>query len=113
MADTRQQRFFVTIIGKGRSALLTLAKYNLDLINSTTKTTKQKEFAIDALLTLEQVGKLVEYGYTVLVKEESSKLARARPQMVEFEDWIKAMKSFKPGIKQMKSSKTEIKKMRN
>ena len=38
---------------------------------------------------MEEVGKLVVDGYQVLVREHADKVARARPETIEFEEWIK------------------------
>lgn len=84
-------RFFITVIAPNKRALLSLREYELDLFQPTAKVTEEKEFTIDGLLTLEEVGRLVEDGYRVVVSEESSKRARARLEMVEFDEWIKEM----------------------
>lgn len=85
------QRFFVTVQAPTRRALLELAKYDLDLFQPTVKVTQENRFTIEGLLTLDEVGRLVEDGYQVLVEEEASKRARARSETIEFQDWIKGM----------------------
>ena len=84
-------RFFVAILAQGRQNLSKLHEYDFDLFQSTSKINEQKECTIEGLLTLEQIGMLVEHGYRVLVEEESSKRARARSGGIEFEEWIKGM----------------------
>jgi hypothetical protein len=45
--------------------------------------------SIDGLLTLDQVGRLVQDGYRVLVERHSE--AVVRPNVIEFEQWIREM----------------------
>ena len=85
------RRFFVTVLAPSKHALVSLKEYNLDLFQVTAKVTEQNEFAIDGLLNLEEIGRLVEEGYRVLVNEESSKRARARTEVAEFQQWIRGM----------------------
>jgi hypothetical protein len=84
-------RFFVTIIATSSRTLLKLQKYDLDVFRATSKINERKEFTIEGLLTLEQVGRLVEEGYRVLVEDESSKRERAKSGGIEFEEWKKGM----------------------
>ena len=88
---TAARRFFVTVVASSRRALISLREYDLDLFQPTSRAIEQKEFAIDGLLSLEEVGRLVEDGYRVTVREESSKKARARLEVVDFEQWLKGM----------------------
>jgi hypothetical protein len=83
-------KFFVTVIAPDRRALAALSSYEFDLFHPTAQE-KQEQFSIEGLLALEQVGRLVEDGYQVLVEEESSKRARARTETAEFRDWLKEM----------------------
>jgi hypothetical protein len=85
------QRFFVTILAPSKSALIKLQQYDFDLFQPTAKVNERKQFVIEGLLTLDQVGQLVEDGYRVLVEEEASKRSRARRETVEFEEWLKDM----------------------
>ena len=85
------RRFFVTVLAPSKHALVSLKEYNLDLFQVTAKVTEQNEFAIDGLLNLEEIGRLVEEGYRVVVNEESSKRARARTEVTEFQQWIRGM----------------------
>jgi hypothetical protein len=84
-------RFFVTIIAPNRRALSRLQEYDLDLFQPTSKINERKEFTIEGLFTLEQVGRLVKDGYRVVVEEESSKRERAKSGGIEFINWIKGM----------------------
>jgi murein tripeptide amidase MpaA len=83
------KRFFVTVIAQSKLALSSLHKYGLDLFQSTAQVNERKEFIIEGLLTLDEVGKLVDNGYKVIVREESSKQARARTETIGVNDWIK------------------------
>lgn len=85
------KKYFVTVIASSKRALLNLQKHDLDLFQPTSRTNDRKEFVIEGLLALEDVAKLVDGGYQVLVQEESSKRARAHRETVEFGQWIKQM----------------------
>jgi len=89
---TRPKRFFVTVIAPTQAALLQLQRYDFDVFAPTSRTTPAGEFIIDGLLGLEQAGRLVEDGYQVLVKHESSSKARAATEKVEFDQWLKDMR---------------------
>lgn len=80
-------KFFVKIIASSKLALIGLQKFELDLFQPTSKMT-DNEFTIEGLLTLEQVGMVVENGYKVLVQEVSSKRTRSTKEMVAFDSWI-------------------------
>jgi murein tripeptide amidase MpaA len=80
-------KFFVKIIAPNKFALMGLQKLELDLFQPTSKMT-DNEFTIEGLLTLEQVGMVVENGYKVLVEEESSKRTRSTKETVGFDSWI-------------------------
>lgn len=84
-------RFFVTVIATSSGSLLKLQKYDLDLFRPTSKVNERKEFTIEGLLTLEQVGRLVQDGYRVLVEDESSKRERAKSGGIGFAAWKKGM----------------------
>lgn len=94
------QRFFVTVIAPSLRALKNLREFELDLFLPTTKPGapnigarqgNEEQHLIEGLLTLEEVGRLVEQGYQVLVEDEMSKRARAHREVIEFSDWIKGM----------------------
>jgi carboxypeptidase T len=87
------KRFLVTVIAQSKLGLSNLHKSGLDLFQSTAQVNEQKEFTIDGLLTLDEIGKLVDNGYKVIVREESSKLGRARTETIGFQDWIKGSES--------------------
>jgi carboxypeptidase T len=80
-------KFFVKIIAPSKLALIGLQKFELDLFQPTSKM-RDNEFTIEGLLTLEEVGKVVENGYKVLVEEVSSKRTRSATETIGFENWI-------------------------
>lgn len=84
-------RFFVTIMTSGERPVLKLQEYGFDLFRPTARVNEKKEFTIEGLLTMEQVGRLVEDGYRVVVEEDSSKRARAKSGGIGFEEWLRGM----------------------
>jgi len=86
------QRFFVTVMAPSRRALVNLGRYGFDLFQPTAKTTRENQFEIEGLLTLEEVGRLVEDAYRVLIEQESSKRARSQQQVADLQDWLEGMK---------------------
>jgi murein tripeptide amidase MpaA len=94
------KRYFVTVIAQSRLALSSLHKHGLDLFQSTAQLNEDKEFIIEGLLTLDEIGKLVDNGYKVIVREESSKQARARTETIGVKDWIKWTESKARGTRQ-------------
>jgi carboxypeptidase T len=85
------RNFFVTVFAPNRCALLSLGDYYLDLFHATAKVSENQEFTIEGLLTLEEVERLVEGSYRVLVEEESSQRARATQEITRFQEWMHAM----------------------
>jgi hypothetical protein len=111
------RRFFVTVIAADRPALLRLRRYEFDLFRQTAQATstravalrpsrdasgattyketaklsETREFVIDGLLTLQEIARLVDDGYRVLIKENDARKARARTEVIEFEAWLKGM----------------------
>jgi hypothetical protein len=86
------KRFFVTILAPTQEALLKLAQYDLDVFAATSHANEAREYVIDGLLKLEDIGRLVEDGYQVLVKHDSNAKARALTEKVEFDEWLKEMR---------------------
>jgi len=91
-SSPRPKRFFVTIAAPTSKALLKLREYDFDVFAATSHATEKGEYVIDGLLELEQIGRLVEDGYQVVVTHESSAKARALTEKVEFEQWLKDMR---------------------
>jgi hypothetical protein len=84
-----ERRFFCTIYARDRNHLIELGQLDFDVFRPTARLTERHEHAIEGLLTLDQVAKLVENGYRVLVEEDSSKRARASELIMSAEDWIR------------------------
>ncbi|MGB9168987.1 MAG: M14 family zinc carboxypeptidase [Nitrososphaeraceae archaeon] len=85
-------RFFVQIIAKNKQQLMDLQKFELDLFQSTGKSIEDRKFSIDGLITLEDVNKLVQNGYRVMVKKESMKRTPALDEIMSFEEWSEVVK---------------------
>ncbi len=112
-----ERRYFVNVIAPDQAALQRLHQYGLDFFQAsarvterkevvlaraqgaartaplqpTAKTREAREFVVDGLLSLDEVGRLVEDGYAVLVQERDVQRARARAQVIEFQEWLKGM----------------------
>lgn len=86
-----ERRYFVTVKADSRRALRNLSEEDLDLFQATAKEADDGTYSIEGLLTLEQVARLVEADYQVLVQEESSKRARAGRETIEFTQWLREM----------------------
>ena len=104
-------RFFVEIIAKSKQQLMDLQKFELDLFQSTAKSSEDKKFSIDGLITLEDVNKLVQNGYRVLIKKESMKRTPAIDETMSFEQWSETVAKEKgeekeEGISKAKPEKT-------
>jgi hypothetical protein len=82
MREERQRRFFVTIMATDARRMRELVDLDLDLFAS-----RQDEsgYQVDGLITLEDVGRLVEAGYRVLVGD-TDRPKRAL-EVAGFEDW--------------------------
>lgn len=85
------RRYFVTVLADSPRSLRELGELGLDLFQSTAKETADGKSAIEGLVTMEEVERLVDAGCQVLVEEESSKRARAVTDTVEFDEWLKDM----------------------
>ncbi len=83
-----ERRFFCTIFARDQKHLIALNRHEVDVFQPTARITDQKEFVIEGLLTLEQVAKLVDNGYHVLVEEDAAKRARAHEFITSAEAWI-------------------------
>jgi hypothetical protein len=90
MAELR--RFFTTIHAPDRASFLRLDQYDFDLVHGTARMRKPDP-TMEALLTLDEVARLVEDGYRVTVEEEASKRARARTQRIDFPEWLREMEA--------------------
>jgi hypothetical protein len=98
-------RYFVTVIAPDQSSLARLQLYELDLFHSSAHALRtavsladrvgeamvEQDIRIDGLITLEDVGRLVEDGYQVIVKESGAKPTPAQTEIMTFEEWREAM----------------------
>ena len=66
-----ETRYFVEVTAPTKQSFINLQKFELDLFPPTSKSTEKNEFTIEGLLTSEEVNRLVQKGYKVLVKKES------------------------------------------
>jgi hypothetical protein len=82
MSDERPRRFFVTITAAEPEKLREVGTFGLDLF-SHAKTEKGPE--IGGLVTLEDIGRLVEAGYEVHVHETDT--PRRKHEYVRFDAW--------------------------
>lgn len=86
-----KQQYFVTLIIPDRRGLNNLRAFDLDFFQQTLKTTDKKTYTIQGLLSLEEIGEMVDRGYRVLVEESASRRSRAPLEVVEFDEWLKSM----------------------
>jgi len=82
MSEERPQRFFVTITAADPQLLRDVGRFGLDLF-SHRHTDDGPE--IGGLVTLEDIGRLVESGYRVLVHETDT--PRRKHEYVRFDAW--------------------------
>jgi hypothetical protein len=82
MPEERPQRFFVTITAADPERLREVGKFDLDLFSH--RHTKEGP-ELGGLVTLEDIGRLVEAGYKVLVHETDK--PRDTPDFVRFDQW--------------------------
>lgn len=81
-------RYFVEVMATSKQQLINLHNFELDLFQPTAKTKDANEFSIEGLLTIEDVKRLVENGYKVLVKKKPEDKTPAVSQIASFHDWI-------------------------
>jgi hypothetical protein len=79
-------RFFVTITAADKRRMQELAGWDLDLFASRSDDAGHH---VDGLITLEEVGKLVEAGYLVLVAETDR--PKRKHEFIGFEEWRSEM----------------------
>jgi hypothetical protein len=82
MPDETPQRFFVTITADDPAKLREVGQFGLDLFSHRTEEGRSE---IAGLVTLEDVGRLVESGYRVLVHETDR--PRRKHEYVTFDEW--------------------------
>jgi hypothetical protein len=81
------KRFFVEVMAPDRVTLRRLHGFGLDLFRTTASEHRDGGFRIEGLVTLEEVGRLVEDGYPVLVAEEASQRAGG-VEWSDLSDWL-------------------------
>ena len=86
MSEERPKRFFVTITADDPESLREVGRFGLDLF-SHRHTDEGPE--IGGLVTLEDIGRLVESGYRVQVHETDA--PRRRQESAKFDEWRKAL----------------------
>lgn len=84
MPEERPQRFFVTITAVNPALMREVGRFGLDLFSHRAEESGPE---IGGLVTLEDIGLLVEAGYRVLVHETDR--PRAKHEYVTFEEWRK------------------------
>jgi hypothetical protein len=82
MPDESRQRFFVTITAADPAMLRDVGRFGLDLFSHRTEESTSE---IAGLITLEDIGRLVESGYRVLVHETDR--PRRKHEYVTFNEW--------------------------
>lgn len=97
-----ERKYFSTVTVANRQALLKLRDFDFDLFRATVSAAAVADFRTDAasaptlaysiegLLSLEEIGALVDSGYGVFVEAEASARSQALNTM-EFREWLKAM----------------------
>jgi hypothetical protein len=88
-----KRRYFVTVVARTRQSLRDLSEEDLDLVQATAKEDEEGRCTIEGLLTIDEVERLVDVGYEVVVHEEASRRARAQTETIEFEQWREDMGS--------------------
>lgn len=83
------KRFFVEVRAESPEAIRRLHGFGVDLFRTTAVEHAEAGYSIEGLVSLDDVGRLVEAGYPVLVREESSKRA-AVAEVSDFADWLQA-----------------------
>jgi hypothetical protein len=83
--------YFVKIFAPDKRFLHSLRDFELDLFQPTVRSNEQEGFSIEGLLTLQEISKLVEFGYQIHITEESGKRARAQHEVTSFQEWLKNM----------------------
>jgi hypothetical protein len=84
MNDERTKRFFVTIIAPDSERLREVMTFDLDLFAARSD---EAGYRTDGLVALEDVARLVEAGYRVLVAGTDRPAQRLRP--IGFTEWRK------------------------
>lgn len=81
-----RQRYFVKVQVPTRRQVRSLARFDLDLH---AVTDEAGGASVDALMSLDQVGKVVKAGFPVLIEADADERANGR-NVIEFDDWLAA-----------------------
>jgi hypothetical protein len=87
--------YFVVVFAADAASLRALQKFGLDVFPQTAKRRPERQeypFAIDGLLTIEQVETIVNAGYRVEIQDPVEKRSRVVKNVTEFPQWLEGMK---------------------
>jgi len=105
-------KYFVEIIASNKQKLVDLQQLELDLFQPSAKTnTDKKEYSIEGLVTLDEVNKLIQSRYKVLVKKSAPTRTPAIEEKSSFQNWkiiAESILSFKPAIKEEKQTSKKV-----
>lgn len=85
----RSRRFFTTISTDGKKGLRRLADYDIDLIVSSAAV-EEEEAHVEAILSFEEIERLVDAGYEVRVADPVERRANVS-EFIGFEEWLRGM----------------------
>ena len=63
------------------------------MIRQTVREQPEGGYSADAILSMDEVRTLVAGGYKVLVERSDAQLARPANRVIEFDEWLDAMKT--------------------
>jgi hypothetical protein len=86
-----KKRFFATIVSPSTMAYHRLATFGIDLVHGSAQP-ENEEPTIEAVVTLDDVERLVELGYRVQVEEAVSKRVGAH-QTVDVSQWLREIRA--------------------
>lgn len=84
------RRFFVKVLASSKRALVELQRFELDLFQATARQSDEG-YTIEGLLSMEEIERVVDAGYRVLVEEDESKRSRAQAEVSDFGSWLQGM----------------------
>jgi hypothetical protein len=88
-------KYFIVVFARDEAKLRDLQKYGFDLFPQTAKKSDAVPgvgYAIDGLLELTEVERLVSDGYRVLIEDTEARRSRASEGAVEFNQWMQRMR---------------------
>lgn len=85
-----KERYFVTVTAPSAERLRELATKGLDLFMPTAHA-RGDEGVIEGLLTLDEVGELVQEGFRVSVDATMASRTRAARETTSLDAWLQAM----------------------